>query len=187
MAKSANVSRAYGSNALERVSQQVNDSLVSYQKARWAASASLAVMYAYRVMKLRGFYLVTYALGIFFLQKLVAFVAPKADSDGDGPSLPRLETEEFKPFQRKLPEYKFWRAITGGVTCAHLAACFRLLDVPVYWPILLAYWLLLFFVTMRKQVSHMWKHKYLPFTNLWKKSRSLSPEYRGSRSKSNRR
>jgi hypothetical protein len=40
---------------------------------------------------------------------------------------------------------------------------------------------------MRKQVSHMWKHKYLPFTNLWKKSRSLSPEYRGPRSKSNQR
>ena len=101
------MSRGYGSVAIEYISQQINDSLVSYQKARWAASASLAVMYAYRVMKLRGFYLVTYALGIFFLQKPVAFVAPKADSDGHGPSLPCLKTEEFKPFQCKLPEYNF--------------------------------------------------------------------------------
>ena len=68
---------------------------------------SLIIMYAYRMIRFCGFYLATYALGIFFLQKPVAFVAPKADSDGHGPSLPCLKTEEFKPFQCKLPEYKF--------------------------------------------------------------------------------
>jgi hypothetical protein len=52
---------------------------------------------------------------------------------------------------------------------------------------LLAYWLLLFFVTMRKQVLHMWKHKHLPWINLWKKYSSLSPEHHALHSKSNRR
>lgn len=161
------VSRAYGTT-VERYLQQLNDALVPLQRLRWAVALVLALLYALRVVKLKGFYLVTYALGIFFLQKLVAFLAPKSDAEVDGPSLPTRDSDEFRPFQRKLPEYKFWRAIVGGIMCAHAAACFRVLDVPVYWPILLAYWLLLFFVTMRKQVAHMMKHKYLPFTNAFK-------------------
>ena len=28
--------------------------------------------------------------------------------DEDGPSLPTRNEEEFKPFIRKLPEFKFW-------------------------------------------------------------------------------
>lgn len=37
-------------------------------------------------------------------------------------------------------------------------------DVPVFWPILLLYWLLLFTVTMKRQIKHMIKYRYLPFT-----------------------
>jgi hypothetical protein len=37
-------------------------------------------------------------------------------------------------------------------------------DVPVFWPILLLYWLLLFTVTMKRQIKHMIKYKYLPLT-----------------------
>ena len=41
---------------------------------------------------------------------------------------------------------------------------FKVFDVPVFWPILLMYWLLLFAVTMKRQIKHMIKYKYLPFT-----------------------
>ena len=41
---------------------------------------------------------------------------------------------------------------------------FSIFDVPVFWPILLLYWLLLFVVTMKRQIKHMIKYKYLPFT-----------------------
>lgn len=44
-----------------------------------------------------------------------------------------------------------------------LATNFAFLDVPVYWPILLAYFLFLFAFTMRRQIKHMIKHKYNPF------------------------
>lgn len=36
-------------------------------------------------------------------------------------------------------------------------------DVPVFWPILLCYWLVLLFLTMKRQIMHMVKYKYLPF------------------------
>lgn len=41
---------------------------------------------------------------------------------------------------------------------------FSFFDVPVFWPILLMYWCVLFFVTMKRQIRHMIKYKYLPFT-----------------------
>jgi hypothetical protein len=41
---------------------------------------------------------------------------------------------------------------------------FSVFDVPVFWPILLMYWFILFFVTMKRQIKHMIKYKYLPFT-----------------------
>ena len=41
---------------------------------------------------------------------------------------------------------------------------FSVFDVPVFWPILLMYWCMLFFMTMKQQIKHMIKHKYLPFS-----------------------
>lgn len=35
-------------------------------------------------------------------------------------------------------------------------------DVPVFWPILVIYFLALFGLTMRKQIAHMMKYKYVP-------------------------
>ena len=37
-------------------------------------------------------------------------------------------------------------------------------DVPVFWPILLVYWLTLFVLTMKRQIRHMIKYKYVPFS-----------------------
>ena len=37
-------------------------------------------------------------------------------------------------------------------------------DVPVFWPILMLYFLALFCVTMKSRIKHMIKYKYLPFS-----------------------
>ena len=37
---------------------------------------------------------------------------------------------------------------------------FSVFDVPVFWPILLVYWCMLLFMTMKQQIKHMIKHKY---------------------------
>ena len=44
-----------------------------------------------------------------------------------------------------------------------IATFFPIFDVPVFWPILLLYFFVLFFITMKRQVKHMIKHKYIPF------------------------
>lgn len=40
-----------------------------------------------------------------------------------------------------------------------VATVFPMFDIPVFWPILLVYFLVLFFITMRRQIGHMRKYK----------------------------
>lgn len=41
---------------------------------------------------------------------------------------------------------------------------FDLFNIPVFWPILLVYFLALFGLTMKKQIAHMRKHGYVPWS-----------------------
>ena len=45
-------------------------------------------------------------------------------------------------------------------------------DIPVFWPILVIYFFALCFMTMRRQIAHMIKFRYIPF-NLGKKTYSV--------------
>lgn len=46
---------------------------------------------------------------------------------------------------------------------AFLMTFFPVFNIPVFWPILLIYFVVLFFLTMKRQIKHMIKHKYIPF------------------------
>ena len=60
---------------------------------------------------------------------------------------------EFRPFSRRLPEFKFWYAATKAVLWSIVCTFFPALDLPVFWPILLMYFLLLVFITMKERVE----------------------------------
>lgn len=77
--------------------------------------------------------------------------------------------EEFRPFIRRLPEFKFWYNSMWATGVALGCTLFESFDIPVFWPILVMYFFFLFFLTMRRQVHHMIKHRYIPF-DLGKKS-----------------
>jgi len=55
-------------------------------------------------------------------------------------------------------------SITKAFCIAFVMTFFSAFDVPVFWPILLFYWVVLFTLTMRRQISHMIKYKYVPFS-----------------------
>ncbi|KAI8458400.1 Rer1 family-domain-containing protein [Phakopsora pachyrhizi] len=44
-----------------------------------------------------------------------------------------------------------------------IATCFEFTDIPVFWPILLVYFLVLFSITMKRQIAHMRRYKYVPW------------------------
>jgi hypothetical protein len=100
----------------------------------------------------------------------LAFLTPKIDpsleeeeGDEEGPTLPTRNDEEFRPFIRRLPEFKFWYASTKATVISLICSFIPAFDIPVFWPILLIYFCLLFALTMRRQIQHMIRYKYVPF------------------------
>ncbi|TIB29164.1 hypothetical protein E3P81_03025 [Wallemia ichthyophaga] len=73
------------------------------------------------------------------------------------------QDEEFRPFIRRLPEFKFWYSATRAIVVSLLCTTTQATDIPVYWPILLLYFFILFSLTMRRQIEHMIKYRYIPF------------------------
>jgi hypothetical protein len=136
---------------------------VPHLTPRWVALFFLVLVYGIRVYFLQGFYIVTYGLGIFLLNLFIGFLSP-LEEDSDGPVLPMNDTDEYKPFIRRLPEFKFWHACAKALVVALALTLFSVFDVPVFWPILLIYFIVLFILTMKRQIKHMLKHKYLPFS-----------------------
>lgn len=138
--------------------------------------------------------LVAYSLGIYLLNLFLAFLSPKFDpsleadegmEDGNAGGLPTKEEDEFRPFVRRLPEFKFWYSATKAIAVAFVCTWFQMFDLPVFWPVLVIYWLILFALTskfcrsfrlrgceavltagviVRRQIQHMIRYRYVPFT-----------------------
>lgn len=51
-----------------------------------------------------------------------------------------------------------------AVTLAFFMTFFGLFNIPVFWPILLVYFITLFAMTMKRQIKHMRKFKYVPWS-----------------------
>ncbi|XP_010028185.2 protein RER1A [Eucalyptus grandis] len=153
--------------------QHLLDRSVPHAQRRWVATLAVACVYLVRVYFVEGFYIVTYALGIYMLNLLIGFLSPQVDPElqelaggggGGGGSLPTRGSDEFRPFVRRLPEFKCWLQITWAFVIAFVVTFFSVFDVPVFWPVLLFYWVMLFTLTMRRQIMLMIKYKYVPFT-----------------------
>eukprot|EP00929_Paragymnodinium_shiwhaense_P052665 TRINITY_DN26382_c0_g1_i1.p1 TRINITY_DN26382_c0_g1~~TRINITY_DN26382_c0_g1_i1.p1 ORF type:complete len:193 (+),score=39.32 TRINITY_DN26382_c0_g1_i1:115-693(+) len=149
---------------LQQLTQHYLDKTVVWFRTRWFALLGLTILYILRVYLVQGFFVVTYGLGIYVLNLFINFLSPAVDPETEeGPTLPTTNGE-FRPFTRKLPEFKFWMCTIRAVCIAMFLTFFSFFDLPVFWPILLAYFILLFVLTMKDRVKHMIKHKYIPFS-----------------------
>lgn len=98
-------------NDFSRAFQHYLDKSTPHTVPRWVGTVGITLIYVLRVYFVQGFYIVTYGLGIYILNLLIGFLSPKIDPEMeamDGVSLPMKESDEFKPFIRRLPEFKFW-------------------------------------------------------------------------------
>lgn len=161
--------RAYRNYCIKQ--QHYLDRATPHTLPRWAVWFILLAFFLVRVLIiLNGWYIVTYAVAIFMLNQFIAFLTPKIDPamqdyEEDGLTLPTKANEEFRPFMRQLPELKFWYSTLKAILIGHFCTCFDFFNIPVFWPILIMYFIILFAVTMKKQIRHMIKYKYLPFTH----------------------
>jgi len=158
---------------LKRATQYWLDKSTIHVVPRWIGFGVLLMLFFFRVYWIQGYFIVAYGLGIYLLNNFIAFLSPLEEphnnnmgGEDDGLSLPTTakEEKEFRPFARRLPEFKFWLACARGTFMSIMMTFFSVFDVPVFWPILLMYFFVLFFMTMKRQILHMWKHKYVPIT-----------------------
>ncbi|KAF8410110.1 hypothetical protein HHK36_002632 [Tetracentron sinense] len=78
-----------------------------------------------------------------------------------------LELDKYSKTKEPLEQLKDALrryAITKAFCIAFVMTFFSVFDVPVFWPILLFYWLVLFILTMKRQILHMIRYKYVPFS-----------------------
>ncbi|KAI4174102.1 MAG: hypothetical protein Q9188_002572 [Gyalolechia gomerana] len=159
---------------LGRIYQSYLDKSTPYTAYRWIGTGVLLLLFFLRIVLAQGWYIVCYSLGIYLLNLFLAFLQPKIDpsltqdeglEDGDaGSSLPTKKDEEFRPFIRRLPEFKFWHSATRAIAISFFCTWFSIFNVPVFWPVLVVYFLILFSLTMRRQIQHMIKYRYVPFS-----------------------
>lgn len=149
------------------------DYITPHILARWIGAYVIIIIFMARILVVEGWYIVCYAWAIFLLNMFLKFLTPKFDpsieqdiqNDSVEAGTGKMDEndEEFKPFIRRLPEFRFWLKTMVSTIIALLCSFFSVFDVPVFWPILVAYFIILFLVTMRRQIQHMIKYRYLPF------------------------
>ncbi|KAK4523786.1 hypothetical protein GAYE_SCF00G1682 [Galdieria yellowstonensis] len=161
--------------------QAVLDKLTPFILYRWLCFGIIISLFLARIFLAQGFYIIAYVLFIYLLNLFILFLQPQdrdalASANTEGPTLPVSSSDEFRPFVRRLPEFKFWLSATRATVLALFATAFRFLDIPVFWPILVIYFILLFVATMRRQIADMIQYRYLPF-NIGKKKYSSSSKF----------
>merc|ERR1719471_730788 len=94
------------------------DKWTPYTTSRWVFTVLLVLAFMARILIAQGWYIVTYALAIYHLNLLLAFLTPKIDpamaefeaaedaAEDDGMALPTRQNDEFRPFIRRLPEFE---------------------------------------------------------------------------------
>eukprot|EP00252_Welwitschia_mirabilis_P026207 TRINITY_DN848_c0_g1_i3.p1 TRINITY_DN848_c0_g1~~TRINITY_DN848_c0_g1_i3.p1 ORF type:complete len:180 (+),score=8.88 TRINITY_DN848_c0_g1_i3:109-648(+) len=140
-------------NEMSMLFQRYLDKSVPHQVGRWIGTLAVASIYIIRVYYIQGFYIISYGLGIYVLNLLIGFLSPQVDPETEvleGASLPTRDSDEY--------------ALTKAFCVAFVMTFFSVFDVPVFWPILLCYWIVLFILTMKRQISHMIRYKYVPYS-----------------------
>jgi len=168
-----------------RMYQYQIDRTAPHTVNRWLSTVVLNGLFMLRIVFAQGWYIVCYAHAIYLLNLLLAFLQPKFDpsleqdlaatnieeggedevlpTSANGAGFGRKDDEEFRPFVRRLPEWQFWLSATKSTLISLVCSFFVVFDIPVYWPILVIYFFALFAITMRRQIRHMIKYKYVPF------------------------
>ena len=132
---------------------------------RWISFIVLLAIFLLRMILQQRFYAIGYVLGLYLVNCVILFLSPKLDPEIYGTDvLPTAGDNDYKPFVRKLPEFVFWSRISKALVLAHLATLIPLFDPPVYAPILLVYFIIVFIVSFHSRIMHMIRNHYVPFT-----------------------
>ena len=163
------------------------DSLVIHKSRRWTAFAAVLGLFLFRMVYHQGYFAVCYILGFYILQNVILFLTPS--------SLPSIQDEEeneehvydipdtqleksedsSKPIIRKLGEFNLWKKLMLGALVSLFTTFFEVLDFPVFWPILMFYFVFVALSIGIKQRRHMKKYGYSLSDFFKKGDKTLNP------------
>uniref|UniRef100_A0AC35UHY5 Protein RER1 n=1 Tax=Rhabditophanes sp. KR3021 TaxID=114890 RepID=A0AC35UHY5_9BILA len=155
------------------------DCSTPYVLGRWVVALFLSVIFCSRMLIFQSHFLICYALFIHYLFNFCAFLTPLSiyendlDSEEQNVSLPTKNNDEFRPFIRRLPEFKFWLSHVKTSLVAVFLTFFDFFNVEVFWPVLVIYFVFTSILSFKRQIRHMIRHKYIPF-NFNKPNHSLN-------------
>ena len=144
--------------------QRFMDSIVPFTIPRWAVFAVVLLLFYIRILWFEAFYVIAYGVSVHMLYLLVLVITPMSDPDenSNDVSLPMSE-REHRPFVPKVGEFVVWRSMMKVLGIGFFLTLFSFLDIPVFWPILVFYFVTLFAVQVGGRVKHMLKHNYVPW------------------------
>eukprot|EP01013_Petalomonas_cantuscygni_P026500 TRINITY_DN48878_c0_g1_i1.p1 TRINITY_DN48878_c0_g1~~TRINITY_DN48878_c0_g1_i1.p1 ORF type:complete len:232 (-),score=37.32 TRINITY_DN48878_c0_g1_i1:337-1032(-) len=87
-----------------------------------------------------------------------------APTSGSGSTGPVTHEPEYRPFRRKSGEFKSWKHAMQSTLIFSFLSSFEMLNIEVYVPLLVMYFVLLFSFTVYRRVEHMRKYKYTPWS-----------------------
>ncbi|GKT31813.1 Retrieval of early ER protein Rer1 like protein [Aduncisulcus paluster] len=155
---------------------------IPYKQQRWIVLGIYAFLFILRcILSSAPFHyvLVMYCLYVYTIVHLLLVLTPNKmpvdmlqDKDEEGLSVDMLrlptrdderDDDEYKPFIPKLPEFKFWWLLVKAHTIAFICTFFPILDIPVYWPILIIYLVVVVVSTFSSEYKKWVEYNYVPF------------------------
>ena len=77
--------------------------------------------------------------------------------------LPVRESDEFKGFQRKIQELELWKLLMQGTVLCIFLTLFEFFAFPIFWPLLVFYFIMMTTFLCRYKLEHMIRYRYIPF------------------------
>ncbi|EPY27810.1 rer1 family-like protein [Strigomonas culicis] len=159
---------------VQRPYHQLINASAPHGGLRWCFFIFICLLYIARVTTSEGgFYVITYGLCIHLLYLVLMMITPDSEEDLKGPLLATSadgknkpsaqDADEFRPFIAKMPEFIVWCGMIKVLVICLGLTLFNFLDIPVFWPILVLYFIILFAVQMGGRVRHMIKFGYVPW------------------------
>eukprot|EP00758_Cryptobia_borreli_P003407 Tbor_TRINITY_DN3726_c0_g1::TRINITY_DN3726_c0_g1_i2::g.2452::m.2452 len=145
--------------------QQMMDRIVPFAAPRWVIFTLFFILFCVRIYVLDAFYIVAYGVCVHLLYYLVLAITPN-DPDALNKDMMLPESErEHKPFVPKVMEFVVWKNMLKVLFIGFFLTFISFIDIPVFTPILVLYFLVLFGLQVGSRVSHMIKHKYVPWNS----------------------
>ena len=106
---------------------------------------NLVILFWYRIISQQAWFILAYALAIYHLTLMIRFLTPKTqdchDLNNDSVNLSEL---------RALSLSKLWFSSTLSTSIALIGTLFDSLDIPVFGPVLIVYFVILLAISCRR-------------------------------------